>query len=106
MEQLGNDTGSFLVWFRGVHVVLWLGSFGWRRLTCYICFESRVISNIIYIILFCNDLRKLLPDNLGNWWKSSYFICLRPVTCSSGEKTWRGYFKGWAAAWTFLSELF
>ena len=55
--------------FRGVHGVLWLDSLGWRRLTFYICLHSRVISSIIQIVLVCNVLRRLLPDNLGNWWK-------------------------------------
>ena len=91
--------------FRGDYVVLWLSSLGWWRLACYSRHWSRVNFTTIYRSLICNSLRGLPPDNLGKWWKFWYFSCLRSVNCSYGVKTLRFWFKVWAAAWTFPSQL-
>ena len=118
LEQLRNSTGSFPVWYPGgcsIAVTWFCDWFPWDGDVWLATFDFPVywvcciVESLILISKLCwfTDVSVgLLPDNLGNSRKFCCFSGLRSVTCSSQVEMWRFWFKVWAVAWTFTSELF
>ena len=99
----------------GNYVFLWLSFFGDDVWIATVVFEVAWIYCFVESLVVLSELNWSVKVSEGCCQITSgirenfsvlIFNCLRSVTCSSGVKKWRFYFKVWAAAGTLPIELF